>query len=702
MNRLRMITICLITIMAVSLNVKAQEVTITLTPGWTWISFPGTDTLNFATAMGSFIPMSGDLIKSQWGNASYMNGQWRGQVSQFYPGFGYMYYSNRTTPVTVTFNLQNPAPQVVVTTSEPTNITTESAVCGGDVTPFNGNSTMVLLKGICWSLNPNPTVNDNYVGAGSGVGSFSVPIGGLAAATVYHVRAFAVTETGTFYGNEVILLTFASHDYVDLGLPSGLLWATCNVGTSSPEDYGEYFAWGETQSKWEYNLSTYQYCYGESNTLTKYCNSLSFGIFIDDLTTLLPEDDAATINWGGDWRTPTKEEWEELCQNTIHTWTTQNGMCGQLFTASNGNSLFLPAAGYHEESWWNCMDYFGHYWSSSLYTTNPNHAWFFSFSSVDCQMSHDYRIYGRSVRPVRSLPQSNALTVTTSQVTDITKTTAMGGGTVIDDGSTTVTEYGICWSTSHNPTLSCGHASSDMGTGGFSCSMTGLKANTTYYVRAYARDNIGITYGSEVSFITENYDYVDLGLPSGTLWATCNVGATVPEEYGDYFAWGETEPKDEYNFANYLHCNGSYNNTLFTKYCNNPEYGLNGYTDYLNVLEPCDDAATINWGEDWHMPDYVDWLELYYSTTNTWTTLNGVYGRLFTASNGNSLFLPASGLRIYGILEDEGEEGCYWSSLLDEYNTDSAKSVFLSSSGFYFGGANRCYGFSVRPVRSVR
>ena len=159
MNRLRMIAMCLLALITASLSVKAQEVTITLMPGWTWISCPGTDTLSFATAMGSFIPMSGDHIKSQWGNASYMNGQWRGQISQFYPGYGYMYYSNRTTPVTVTFNLQNPTSQVVVTTSEPTNITTESAVCDGNVTSFNGNSTMVLLKGICWGLNPSPTIN---------------------------------------------------------------------------------------------------------------------------------------------------------------------------------------------------------------------------------------------------------------------------------------------------------------------------------------------------------------------------------------------------------------------------------------------------------------------------------------------------------------------------------------------------------------
>ena len=139
-----------------------------------------------------------------------------------------------------------------------------------------------------------------------------------------------------------------SHEYVDLGLPSGLLWATCNVGANAPEEYGDYFAWGETQPKDTYNWSNYQYCMGNSNTLTKYCNNASYGYngYTDDLTTLQPGDDAATAQWGSGWRMPTKDEWQELLDNTTTTWTTQDGVNGRLFTAANGNSLFLPAAGY--------------------------------------------------------------------------------------------------------------------------------------------------------------------------------------------------------------------------------------------------------------------------------------------------------------------------------------------------------------------
>ena len=198
MNRLRMITMCLLAMVATSMSVKAQEVTITLMPGWTWISVPITEVQDFATTLGSFTPMNGDILKSQWGNAIYQNGQWRGNISQFYPGYGYHYKSTRMMPVTVTFNVQQPAPQVIVTTMEPTDITTNSATFGGSVSSSNGDYVPVTLRGICWSTNPNPTFNDNYVEAGEGIGSFTVSLTELTIGTMYYVRAFAVTANGTF------------------------------------------------------------------------------------------------------------------------------------------------------------------------------------------------------------------------------------------------------------------------------------------------------------------------------------------------------------------------------------------------------------------------------------------------------------------------------------------------------------------------
>lgn len=200
--------------------------------------------------------------------------------------------------------------------------------------------------------------------------------------------------------------TVNGHTYVDLGLPSGTLWATCNVGANSPEEYGSYFAWGETQPKETYDWSTYQYCNG--SYLTKYCYDASLGYngFTDNLTVLQPSDDAATANWGDDWRMPTKAEWEELYNNTTVTWTTQNGVFGRLFTASNGNRLFLPAAGYCWVDDLYDVGSYGYYWSSSLMPDYPGGAWRFYVNSDYCDMDYYDRNYGLSVRAVRSTRQN--------------------------------------------------------------------------------------------------------------------------------------------------------------------------------------------------------------------------------------------------------------------------------------------------------
>ena len=198
----------------------------------------------------------------------------------------------------------------------------------------------------------------------------------------------------------------------------------------------------------------------------------------------------------------------------------------------------------------------------------------------------------------------------------------------------------------------------------------------------------------------DEHAYVDLGLPSGLLWATCNVGASAPEEYGDYFAWGETQPKDYYDWSNYQYCSGSY--YTMTKYCQDPSYGYNGFTDDLTTLEPSDDAATANWGDGWRLPTKADFEELYNNTIMTWSQQGGVNGRLFTAPNGNSLFLPAAGERYGSSLRYVGNYGFYWSSSLQTGIPYSAW-YFYFGSGIYgmYGGVNRNLGQNVRAVRSA-
>jgi surface protein len=195
------------------------------------------------------------------------------------------------------------------------------------------------------------------------------------------------------------------------------------------------------------------------------------------------------------------------------------------------------------------------------------------------------------------------------------------------------------------------------------------------------------------------HDWVDLGLPSGTLWATCNVGANSPEEFGHHFAWGETEPKDVYDWSTYKWCNGSY--TTITKYCTNSEYGYNGFVDNKTELDLEDDAAYVNWGPSWCMPTVEQQQELYQNCSSVWTTKNGVNGRLFTGPNGNTLFLPAAGGRWDGSLYYVGSYGCYWSRTLYTCFSRSDLAYNLDFTSGYVGcdGDDRIIGFTVRAVR---
>ena len=202
-------------------------------------------------------------------------------------------------------------------------------------------------------------------------------------------------------------------------------------------------------------------------------------------------------------------------------------------------------------------------------------------------------------------------------------------------------------------------------------------------------------YGGASTNIIDGHEYVDLGLPSGTLWATCNVGADSPEEYGDYFAWGETAPKNSYNWSTYKYGTSAF---ALTKYCDRSTCGLNRFTDNKMVLDAEDDAATANWGDEWRMPTLDEIRELSKKCSIVWTTQNGVKGRLFTGPNGNTLFLPVAGVYYQASLDDAGSIGQYWSSTLHGGNPGEAYSLCLASGSTGASYYSRCLGYSVRPV----
>lgn len=194
------------------------------------------------------------------------------------------------------------------------------------------------------------------------------------------------------------------HAFVDLGL--SVKWATTNVGADNPTDYGNYFAWGEVtgldEGKTRFNWSTYTLCEGTENSMTKYVPTAdAYGPVEDGLSVLLADDDAATANWGEHWRMPTADEFRELVDGCTATWTTRDGMTGYEFTASNGNSIFLPAAGYYSGYSHYGLSSSGSYWASALNTSSGSYnAMTLDFSQPSASVKGSGRCYGRSVRAV--------------------------------------------------------------------------------------------------------------------------------------------------------------------------------------------------------------------------------------------------------------------------------------------------------------
>ena len=437
---------------------------------------------------------------------------------------------------------------------------------------------------------------------------------------------------------------------IDLGLPSGLMWACCNVGAETPEGYGGYYAWGETEEKEKYDWETYKWCNGSSTTLTKYNNSAHNGGVVDNLTTLELSDDVAYVMWGAPWQIPTYFQISELMTKCTSEYKTRNGVVGREFIGPNGNKIFLPYAGMDGSSYYAGKR--ARYWSSTLNTQSNYTAWSsYCLELGDPDKVYDSRFKGYSVRPVcepTAIALSRAAADGEKRYKMVIEKT--------DDTEVAVNVDGIAPITFRE---------------------TGIGGPQSY-----------------TDCPDDNHPHlIDLGLPSGTMWACCNVGAEAPEGYGGYYAWGETKLKEEYDWETYKWCNGSDNR--ITKY--NPNGNNGGVIDDKTTLELSDDAASVRWGSPWRTPTSSQISELMSKCTSEATTRNGVNGREFTGPNGAKIFLPYAGEG--GSSYNAGKQGRYWSSTLNTQNAFSSWSSYcLEFVNPGKGYASRSKGYSVRPV----
>lgn len=546
---------------------------------------------------------------------------------------------------------------------------------------------------------------------------------------------------------------------VDLGL--SVKWATCNVGAKKPEEYGDYFAWGETEPKNDYSWSTYKWCNGTDKSLTKYNTDSSYGT-VDTKTILDLSDDAARASWGSSWRMPTRSELQELIDNCTWTWTTVGGKNGYRVTSNmNGNSIFLPAAGCIYGTSFYEVGSRGNYWSSSLDLNFPFSAWELLFYSSLRFMDSTYyygdrRNFGQPVRPVygdlisvsrvsldrtsltlavgnsttltATVSPSNASDKTVTWSSSNTSVATVSNGTVkaVAAGTATITamagsKTATCKITVEVPvsSVSLNYSSLTLTEGdSFTLTATVSPSNATNKTVTWSSSNTSVATvsngtvkavsagtatitakaGDKTATCTVTVkkksgpEAVDLGL--SVKWASCNVGASSPSDYGSYFAWGETEPKNDYSWQTYRFrvSGNSWDNVTFSKY--NTQSGR-GTVDNKTVLDLSDDAARANWGGSWRMPTRSEFIELINNCTWTWTTLDGNIGyRMTSKKNGNSIFLPAAGYRFGTFLQDGGS-GYYWSSsLISDYPYFA---LYMSSLSMNYG-IYRSSGLLIRPV----
>lgn len=493
---------------------------------------------------------------------------------------------------------------------------------------------------------------------------------------------FAATITVNIEPNT--LGTTDGYTWVDLGLPSGTRWATCNVGATQPEEYGDYIAWGELSAKdATYDWVNYDLCEGSATSLTRYCTASANG-HRDDKRVLDTADDAAAQRWSTRWTMPTAEQMAELF-NTAYTtseWITQGGVYGRKVTSrANGSSIFLPAAGYKSEYGLNSDGNGGYYATRNLADPSTKALGLNFGESTITPDNAVFRCNGQTVRPVIascvSLSCSN-LTLVVGECYDLAQLLTFSSST----------RPTINWTSSDNKVASI---SANREVTAISEGLATLYATTaegsTITVQLIVNRNLEIYCGIP--------DGVDLGLPSGTIWASRNIGASSPSARGDYFAWGETTSKSTCSWSNYKYCEGS-QDTL-TKYTS---------ADGKNVLEAEDDAATVNWGESWQMPSDAQWTELRKKCEWNWTTLNSVNGYMVKGTNGNTIFLPVVGDNWTNGVQ-ETTYGMYWAKdNIGNSNRKIANSVSFGSDfvrrgsttegNFYY----RAVGLQVRPVMS--
>lgn len=465
---------------------------------------------------------------------------------------------------------------------------------------------------------------------------------------------------GSQQGSSFVSCPDDNHPHIiDLGLPSGTKWACCNVGALKPENYGGYYAWGETEVKDDYSWETYLYCDGTKET----CH------FLGDICGT--EYDVAHVKMGGLWHMPNLVQMQELVENCTYEWITVNGVNGGKFTSkTNGNSIFIPADGSRVNTRLYDWGISGHYWSGTPLLDVDDYAGSILLTSGFLNWNNRfYRYRGLPVRPVISESITSPLRLSSSVV-----------GLVKGEKESVEIITGSWMYSVQSSNESVATAAIQ----GNSVIVTAIGAgNATITVkdtRGGQTANINVTVIVSLANCPDDHHphMIDLGLPSGIKWACCNVGSTLPEGYGGYYAWGETEAKNTYSWKTYQHCDGT------KETCH-----------YLgNITGTAYDVAHVKWGEAWRMPTIAERDELIKEcSVETVTFYNKFYDK-YTGPNGSFIIIPYGGDMYSSSNTDEGSDVYCWTS---EQYENGQFAHYLYKKGLK-GSCLTCMGLTVRPV----
>ena len=612
-------------------------------------------------------------------------------------------------------------------------------------------------------LSETPTFeNSRKIPANVNNGNCSVWAEGLTQGTTYYYKLSVFDQYNNTMEGEVQSFTTKEEVFVeitpdqitpgqlvDLGL--SVMWAGWNVGATSPEGLGGYYAWGEIKEKDDYSEKSYLYYNMDKDS---YVN-------IGNITG--SDYDVAHVKWGGGWRMPTVAETEELAEHCTFRWASLEGTKGCHIIGPNGNSIFLPAAGYRNGTEENKRGSAGYYWSGTLDESYSGGAYCLNFySDGGVQSWSGGRSLGYTVRPVYDINQIDESAV--AEAIDLGLSVEWASWNV---GATAPEEFGgyYAWGETEMKSgddyenLDIGSDISDteydvahvkwgdgwrmptleefreLATG---CSWEWTSVNNVYGLKGTGpngnfiflpgfRESGGCYWSSTLFESFSSYAHhfcfnsgvdggyfdvfsrasgyairpvrnkepkpepvvaeaIDLGL--SVKWASHNVGATAPEEYGDYFAWGETEVKDDYSESTYLY----YQNT------ESVDIGADiSGTEY--------DVAHVKWSDGWRMPTLEEFRELCTGCSWEWTSVNGVNGCKVTGPNENYIFLPAAGKRTSTEVVFRGSHVFCWSGTLFKYASHYAYHLSFGSGDLSFGsgdldldGYYRSDGYTVRPV----